>query len=401
MKRIFKSLIERLVRNDPDVSIEITWPDGKTDRIGEGPSRCGLSFRNSRAIRRSITRGSLGFGEEYMDGNIEVEGDFTALLRLGFDPVFLKFSSSALLFPFRALRKISNLNTLRGARRNIERHYDLGDDFFGLWLDREMTYSSAYFHTGEESIDEAQRAKYDHICRKLRLEEGMRLLDIGCGWGALAVHAAKRYHVEVTGCTISRKQADYAERHVERLGLGNLVKIVRRDYRELDGSFDRIVSVGMFEHVGRRFYPEFFGAWSRMLKPGGIGVLHTIGRDVAIAPEPWTRRYIFPGSYLPGLSEILDEMALHELYTIDVENLRLHYAMTLEAWADRYERHLDEIREMFDERFVRMWRFFLVGSAVAFRYGDLRLWQMVFTRGLNNDLPLTREHLYRVARPGD
>jgi cyclopropane-fatty-acyl-phospholipid synthase len=275
----------------------------------------------------------------------------------------------------------------------------LGNDFFKLWLDREMVYSCAYFRHPEDDIDKAQEQKLEYLCAKLRLAQGERLLDIGCGWGSLAIHAARNRGSSVIGITLSEEQLREAANRVAQLVIGDLVELRLQDYRELSETegFDKLVSVGMFEHVGREHIVEYLGRTARLLKVGGSGVLHTIGRMAVGSVNPWIHKYIFPGLYLPSLAEVANGMAKSGLNIVDVENLRMHYAYTLDRWAAAFERQTEQIREMFDDRFVRTWRMYL-SSAATFRYGYLNLWQITFTKGLVNNLPLTREHLYTRYR---
>ncbi len=398
MKPLLARLTDLLAARRPDLAWLVRWPDGTSSRYGDAPPRVTLTFRTRRAMRRLLREPSLGFGEGYMDGEIEVEGDLAALVRLAFDDPLHSRPTPLPMKVANLLLKLRRRNTPRGARKNISDHYDLGEEFFRLWLDDEMTYSCAYFPREGMSLEEAQRAKHEYLCRKLLLEPGMTLLDIGCGWGALARFAAREYGARVHGITLSQKQADYAARRAAGEGLADRVTIEYADWREVTARYDRVVSVGMFEHVGRDHYAAFFKRWRELLAPGGVSVLHTIGKDTPTPADPWTARYIFPGGELPALSEITAASAPFGLVAVDAENLRLHYAMTLEEWHRRFEDHLEEVRRLYGDRFIRMWRFFLVGSAVGFRYGDLRLWQVTLVRGIPNELPVSREHLYRERR---
>jgi cyclopropane-fatty-acyl-phospholipid synthase len=237
--------------------------------------------------------------------------------------------------------------------------------------------------------------KYEHICRKLQLKAGETLIDIGCGWGGMLMYAAKHYGVRGVGCTLSKQQLEYAVDLVKRQGLSKEVSIVLEDYRKLEGKFDKFVSVGMFEHVGKQFIPTFMEKLQSILNPGGIGLLHTIGQERPVPGDPWTLKYIFPGGYIPTLDEIVRTMCEAKLVPTDVENLRLHYARTVEEWSARFEVHAKKVETMYDASFVRMWRMFLNGCIANFRFGDMRLYQVLFTNGLNNTMPFTREHLYR------
>ncbi|MCS6806104.1 MAG: cyclopropane-fatty-acyl-phospholipid synthase family protein [Blastocatellia bacterium] len=397
MKRVFQQLLQAVTDNGSLVSCEVRFWDGERLRIGEEEPAFVLGFETERALKRTLSEGSLGFGEEYMAGHITVEGDWQPLIRLGLDPRIQN-----LKLPWHvALRMlwhaVTSRNTLRRAPRNIAYHYDRGNEFYRLWLDESMTYSCAYFRRPDDTLEQAQQQKYEHICRKLQLQLGDTLVDIGCGWGGMLMYAARHYGVRGVGCTLSQPQVEWARATVAREHLEQFIRIERQDYRQLSGQFDKLVSIGMFEHVGKQFIPTFMAQARALLKPGGLGLLHTIGKDRPSAGDPWTMKYIFPGAYLPLLDEILREMGKAGLVPIDVENLRLHYSETLRQWRQRFEAHAAEIEAMFDARFVRMWRMFLNSAEAGFRYGNLRLYQITFTNGLNNALPWTREHLYVEA----
>ncbi len=395
LKNWMKSAVERLSQNAPDVSFEVRFWDGDVERYGSGAPVFRLVFQTRRAARRVFTEGAVGFGEEYMKGDISFEGEFQQLLRLGVDPSF-----ESLKLPLfnrtRALwNRIRTRNSPRQVSENIAHHYDRGNDFFALWLDDSMTYSCAYFREATDTLEQAQQQKYEHICRKLLLKPGERMLDVGCGWGGMLLYAAKNYGAEGVGCTLSTPQYEYALEKVRREGLEGAVTVLLQDYRSIDGQFDKFVSIGMFEHVGKKYIPTFVRKVKSRLKPGGIGLLHTIGKEKETSGNSWTLKYIFPGGYIPALHEILREMGKQELHAVDVENLRLHYARTLNEWARRFESNVERIQSQFNEGFVRMWRMFLNGSAVGFRYGDSRLYQITFTNGTNNDFPTTRDHMYQ------
>lgn len=398
MKKTLHNLLQILSGAVREVPFEVQFWDGERVRFGKGEAIFVLTFRTERAAKRIFRSGALGFGEEYMAGNISVEGDFQQLLRLGLHPRVqeLKLSPGTRLgWLWQYLR---SLNTLARSPKNISHHYNRGNDFYRLWLDESMTYSGAYFRREDDTLEQAQQQKYEHICRKLQLKEGETLVDIGCGWGAMLIYAATHYGVRGVGCTLSQPQVEYAREKIRREGLENRVAILAEDYRKMRGQFDKFVSIGMFEHVGKRFIPAFMEKTRALLKPGGTGLLHTIGKERATGSDYWTMKYIFPGGYIPTLDETVRAMGQTGLVPHDVENLRLHYALTLDEWSRRFEAHLEEIESMFDAAFVRMWRMFLNGSAVGFRYGNTRLYQIAFTNGLNNNVPLTREYLYSSSK---
>jgi cyclopropane-fatty-acyl-phospholipid synthase len=396
MKEILQKLLRSLSSNLPEIPFEVRFWDGEVEQFGRGKPSFLIIIKHQKTIKRIFAKGSMGFAEEYVAGNIDVKGNFQQLVHIGMDPRFqgLKLSlgtKAAIL-----LRHLASLNTLKGSARNIAHHYDLGNDFYKLYLDKSMTYSCAYFKNDDDTLEEAQQQKYEHICRKLQLKEGESLVDIGCGWGGMLLYAAQHYGVKGLGCTLSVHQAEYAKKRVAEEGLEKSITIVKEDYRKIKGQFDKFVSIGMFEHVGKNLIPTFMEKTKILLKPGGLGLLHTIGKERVTAGDPWMMRYIFPGAYIPVLDHVVRTMGKKGFVPEDIENLRLHYASTLDIWGKRFDAKAEEIEKMFDQSFIRMWRMFLYGSAAAFRWGDLRLYQILFTNGLNNSLLLTREHLYGV-----
>jgi len=370
---------------------------------GSGQPEFTLILKNEEVVAQLFANIGLRLLEAYSNGDIEIEGDLQRFIRFGFlvESALPRMSikEKAML----AVMSIRQRNRLSQSARNVSHHYDLGNDFFELWLDRRMIYSCAYFRRPDDDIETAQKQKLEHICAKLRLLPGDRLLDMGCGWGALAIHAARTHSANVVGVTLSQEQQRAAQTRIAELALGNRVEIRLQDYRQVpeDGSFDKIVSVGMFEHVGREHVLDYLSKTARLLKPGGSGVLHTIGRMIEGPVNPWIHKYIFPGLYIPTLGELANGMSKVGLNVVDVENLRMHYGYTLDRWAAAFDKHAEQVRQMFDERFVRMWRMYLHSSAGTFRYGYLNLWQITFTKGLANDFPLTREHIYARELSGD
>ncbi len=393
MKEALKHLVGRIGQADPRAQLAVEFWDGQIVKIGDQPL-VALRLKSEQVAGRLIAQGFLGFAEAYMSGELEVEGDLQELLRLGitvqFDQLQPTFREKLRLLP----GYLKTRSTVKRAPSNIAHHYDRGNEFYALYLDETMTYSCAYFKRGDEPLEVAQRDKYDHIARKLLLRPGETLLDIGCGWGGMLIHAAANYGVRGLGITLSRQQCEYAGRKIEKLGLQDRIEVVFEDYRDLAGSFDKIVSIGMFEHVGKHYIPVFMKKVSELLKPGGLGLLHTIGKEIESPTDPWTLRYIFPGGYLPNLPEITSHMGKSGLSVLDVENLRLHYARTLDLWAQNFEANVAKARAMFDDSFVRMWRLYLNASSTGFKYAQIRLYQLLFSNGLNNQLPITREHIY-------
>jgi len=393
MKRAFKDIAEIMHQTDPKASFAIEFWDGDSITIGDKPKFI-LKLKSLSGAKKILRDGYLGFGESYMNGDVEIENDLQELLRLGisidFDGVQMPSWQKIRFF----ILSLLNSDTAKIAPKNISYHYDKGNEFYELYLDKTMTYSCAYYRNGNDSLEEAQLNKYEHICRKLLLNRGESILDIGCGWGGMLIYAAQKYGVIGTGITLSKNQYEYAGNKIKELSLQDNIKILYKDYRELSGKFDKIVSIGMFEHVGKKFIPVFVKKISSLLKREGLGLLHTIGKDAPSPIDPWTSNYIFPGAYLPVLDEILSEMGKNGFSILDVENLRLHYAKTLDQWAENYESNVEKVKKMFDDKFVRQWRLFLNGASAGFKYGMSCLYQILFTKGLNNTLPTTRSHIY-------
>ena len=333
------------------------WNDG-VEHFGEGESEFKIIINKPLPEKEIINDSALFFGEAYMSGDIDHEGDLQAILDLAFrnKDLFGK-ESKALGAISKLIPKSPNRN-----RKDIKHHYDIGNDFYSLWLDESMTYSCAYFEHPDNSLYQAQMNKVNYLLKKLHLKEGQTLLDIGSGWGELIIRAAKQYGVKSLGITLSEEQVAKTKERIKDEGLEGLVDVKLQDYRELVSSgvqFDRLVSVGMVEHVGRANIPDFIAAADSLLKSGGVFVLHTITKLVETECNAWMERYIFPGGYIPSIRELVSTLPEHDFYIKDVESLRLHYAKTLEFWADDFEKNLDYVRQKFDEPFIRMWRAYL------------------------------------------
>jgi cyclopropane-fatty-acyl-phospholipid synthase len=393
MKSFFQEVASLMHQADPEAAFAIEFWDGDSVHFGDSPKFI-LRLISKKGAQRIISNGFLGFGEAYMAQEIEVDGDLQELLRLGLSIHFYEYNISTVRKIGYVLSSLMNRGSLLKSPRNSAYPYDRGNEFYSLYLDNSMAYSCAYFKSPEDSLDHAQDNKYDHICRKLQLKPGESLVDIGCGWGVMLIFAANHYGITGVGCTLSRNQVDYANTKIRELGLQDRIRVVYRDYRKLKGQFDKFVSIGMFEHVGKKYFPVFFKKVMQLLKKGGMGLLHSIGKDTPSKGDPWTMKYIFPGGYIPTLGEMVDGVGQVGFTILDVENLRLHYARTLDCWLQNYERNIEEVRRLVDESFVRRWRLFLTSSAAGFRYGQSRLFQILFSHGLNNDLPVTRDHIY-------
>lgn len=383
-------------------ALEVIDPKGRIRRYGEDGAKA-VRVRiadDSTAYKIGINH-TLGAGEAWMDGRLTVEnGELIDLLDLLASNLCWDRTNKlrvSLWTQSRVAAWIDEHNEPRRARRNVAHHYDLDDRLYDLFLDKERQYSCGYFVPGNDGtdsdLDKAQRDKLAHISAKLRLEPGMRVLDIGCGWGGMARHIHQVSGAEVLGVTLSQEQLAYARRRADELGIADKVRYELIDYREVQGPFDRIVSVGMFEHVGRPNYRTFFNKVAELLTPDGVALLHTIGRMGGPgATDPWTAKYIFPGGYTPALSEILPHIERAYLWTTDIEVLRLHYAKTLEHWLKRCKANREKIETIYDQRFYRMWEFYLVGALMAFRHDDHAVFQIQLSPR-RDSLPLTRDYI--------
>lgn len=388
-------LLKKLLHALHDPLLQIVLWDGKeisTARAGAPIAR--LVIRDRAALYSLVAHPSLHFGDLYSAGRIEVEGNLVEFLEMVYRA--LPASAPAGLFRKQLAHRINRPrhNTLSGSRANIHHHYDIGNDFYRLWLDEHMQYTCAYFSDPQATLEAAQLAKMDHVCRKLRLRPGETVVEAGCGWGGLARHMARYYGVRVKSFNISHEQITYARERAAQEGLAAHVEFIEDDYRNITGKFDAFVSVGMLEHVGVEHYRELGAVIDRCLSESGRGLIHSIGRNKAGPMNAWIEKRIFPGAYPPSLREMMEIFEPWEFSVLDVENLRLHYAKTLEHWLARFENHSERVTEMFDAVFVRAWRLYLSGSIAAFTTGALQLFQVLFARPRHNEIPWTRAHLY-------
>lgn len=381
--RLDRWALARIQSAVPAAPIRFLLWDGFELPSPAGPAVATILVKNRRALLGWLWDPDLNFGEAYMSGAVEVRGDLLRVLEEVYRATAVPRA--------RPWWRWQGSNDARAARENVHHHYDLGNEFYRLWLDREMVYTCAYFPTPEATLEEAQVAKMDLVCRKLRLAAGDRVIEAGCGWGSLALHMVRRYGVTVRAFNISTEQIDHARRLAKDEGLADRVEFIEDDYRNVRGTFDVFVSVGMIEHVGLTDYPALGRVIDRVLTERGRGLLHFIGRNQPAPVNPWIRKRIFPGSYTPALREISEHvLEPHALSVLDVENLRLHYAKTLEHWRQRFDASAHEVEQMFDTPFVRAWRLYLAGSQAAFTTGWMQLFQVVFARGSSNEIPWTR-----------
>lgn len=388
-KNIVKSIAEHL----SDRPFDLEYWDGEIIKYGEGEPEFKLIIKNFPSKKELLSDPSVALGEAYMKGDIDIEGD----LQKFFESIIRnKDSFMNKNTVFRLASKIKAPSLIK-SKKDIAHHYDIGNDFYSLWLDKTMSYSCGYFKNPTDTLYDAQMNKIHHILKKLNLKEGQHLLDIGCGWGYLIIEAAKLYKVKALGITLSEEQFKKAKERIKQEGLEDLVDVQLMDYRNLEKSnleFDRIVSVGMAEHVGHANLPLFFKNVDSVLKESGLFLLHNITNLVETEGNKWITTYIFPGGYLPTLREEINIAADINFRTLDVESLRLHYMKTLEEWCKNFMNHLDEERHMFDNEFLRMWHLYLATCAAAFHYWDIDIHQILFSKGINNTLPMTRKYLY-------
>jgi cyclopropane-fatty-acyl-phospholipid synthase len=387
-------LLRTLLRGvgSPEISAAL-W-DGKETAAGPAPPYR-MTIRNRGALLRLFANPLLYFGDEYSAGNIEIDGDLVGFL----EAVYRTMCRPG---EIRQRSRIGSwscpkVNSAPESRKNIHHHYDIGNDFYRLWLDREMLYTCAYFPQPDLTLEAAQAAKMELVCRKLRLKGGETVVEAGCGWGGLARYMAKHYGAKVRAFNISAQQLAYARQRAKEEGIEG-VEYIEDDYRNITGTCDAFVSVGMLEHVGTNNYRELGEVINRTLAQDGMGLIHSIGQDVAEPLSDWLQKRIFPGSYTPTIREMMEIFEPYGFSVLDVENLRLHYSKTLEHWLQRFEQHEDQVARMFDDSFVRAWRLYLCGSIANFNTGSLQLFQVLFSRRGNNQVPWTRSHLLHPAK---
>ena len=391
-----------LARGIKQGCITLIGPTGQSESFGQGEPRVTIKLVDRSTDWALAVNPWLKVGEAYMDGKLIIEEGSL------YDFIDISMANTSSLQNPRWQRAVSGFqmllrwwhqhNPVGLARHHVAHHYDLSRRLFELFLDESMQYSCAYFVRPSTTLAEAQVAKMRHIASKLVLEPGQRVFDIGCGWGGLAIFLAQNCGVEVVGVTLSKEQHELATKRAKAAGVAKQVTFKLQDYRLEAGSYDRIVSVGMLEHVGVQHYREFFGAVERVLKPTGVALVHAIGRrDGPGFTNPWLRKYIFPGGYSPALSEVVPFIEKTSMWITDIEVLRLHYAETLRAWRDNFNRHRAEIARIYDERFCRMWEFYLIGCELSFRYDYNMVWQMQLSRDIEA-VPITRDYMMHRER---
>lgn len=394
LERAIKSVIRR-------GTLHLRLPDGTSRQFGKGRPEIAIAIRDWSTLRRVAFNADIAIGEAWMDGTLTVErGDIYGFLDLCLSNTRTGAGYGLRRMQQRLRRLVRPLlmhNPVGKAQENVAHHYDLSDDLYDLFLDPERQYSCAYYATPNDSLEEAQTRKMRYIAAKLRLEPGLRLLDIGSGWGGLGLFMARMAGADVTGVTLSVEQQKHAKARADREGFGDRARFMLRDYRQEQGHYDRIVSVGMFEHVGAGHYDEYFAKVAALLKDDGVALIHTIGSTAEpAAPHPWIRKYIFPGGYIPSLSEIMPAVEKSGLVVSDIEVLRLHYAETLKAWRARFMARRHEVASLYDERFCRMWEFYLAACEAGFRHNGLVVFQLQLAHRVDA-VPLTRDYLIEAA----
>jgi cyclopropane-fatty-acyl-phospholipid synthase len=402
MNLVLMRLCRRLFRTG---TIHVTDHSGHTHAFGDGSGQpVGLAIHTARAERRIALNPTLAVPEAYMAGEVDfTDGDILGFLRLVYTN--LERAGARVNLAARiadagryALRRLQQINTASRSRSNVKHHYDLSGELYRLFLDEDMQYSCAYFADPAMTLEQAQLAKRRHIAAKLMLRPDLSVLDIGSGWGGLGLYLARNFDVDVLGVTLSDEQHAVATDRAHREGLDDRVHFEIRDYRRLQERFDRIVSVGMFEHVGLNHYRTYFDQAARLLKPDGVMLLHTIGRSgPPAATAAFIRRYIFPGGYIPALSEMMPAIEKAGLVVTDIEVLRLHYADTLKAWRERFLANRDRAKALYDEKFCRMWEFYLAAAEASFRWQDLVVFQLQITKR-NDTLPVTRDYMVEAEQ---
>lgn len=394
MDRFLRSFLSTLIKQG---ALDVVAPSGRRFAVGDGsPATAEVHFRDDAAVRAFLRNPGLRFGELYMDDRVAItRGTIYDVIALATRNVqeFQRFPWLHAVDRLRYLLRPLTRNRHLQARSNVAHHYDLDGRLYRLFLDQDQQYSCAYFEREGIGLDEAQLAKKRHIAAKLLIEPGNRILDIGCGWGGMALYLAEFCGAHVTGVTLSQEQLGVARQRAAGSGQQAKTEFRLQDYRDIGSSFDRIVSVGMFEHVGLGSYDAFFGQIARLLKDDGVALLHTIGHSSEPSPtNPWVDKYIFPGGYIPSLSDVMPAIQRAGLIVSDVEVLRLHYAETLRHWRERFAAHRDEAKALYDERFCRMWEFYLAGSECTFRYEGTVVFQIQLTKQIDA-VPLTRDYI--------
>ena len=392
--RFDRWLVRRMLQAFSVKDLKIHLWDGYSTSLPGSDESIQVVIRDRSALYQIAIDPDLKFGEMYSEGRVDIVGDLVKGLEQFYRSYHDEDKNAISLWRSLYRGSQGQRNTIGKAKHNIHHHYDVGNDFYRLWLEKEMQYTCAYYPAPDTTLGQAQVAKLDHVCRKLNLQPGQTVAEAGCGWGGLARHMAVNYKVKVKSYNISHEQIVYATERAKREGYDHLVEYVEDDYRQISGTFDRFVSVGMLEHVGKGNYAALGDLINKALKDDGIGMIHSIGQMQPRPVNAWLRKHIFPGGYPPSLGEMMEIFEAHEFSVWDVENLRLHYAKTLEHWLERFENHSDAIHQMYDKRFYRIYKLYLASSKAAFLGGGLQLFQITFGRCGFNHIPWTRMYMY-------
>jgi len=394
--RLLDRLLGRLLKHG---TLQVTFADGSVKQYGDGTGApIAISFTSTEVARKLILNPELALGEAYMDATLTIADDnllgMLTLLMQNAQDADLGWLQATATTARRSLRRFAQHNPLHIAKRNVEHHYDLSVELYDLFLDADKQYTCAYFPDPDMTLEAAQDAKKAHIAKKLMIKPGMKVLDIGCGWGGTSLTLARDYGAQVVGVTLSEVQLNHARARAEAEGLSEQTEFRLTDYRDVAEEFDRIVVVGMLEHVGQPQYHTFFKQIRRNLKPDGIALVHTIGRSTPPdALSPWFNKYIFPGGYSPAMSEVMCEIEKSDLFATDVEVWRMHYVKTLQHWRARFESNIDPIRALYDDRFCRMWRYYLIASELSFSVLGMVVFQFQISRD-QMAVPLTRDYMF-------
>ncbi len=397
---MWEALLDHLLRSLVKTgTLRLSLPSGQAHSYGDGTGApITVKIHDPKVVRRLVLNPELALGEAYMDATLTIGDDdlrgFVTLALTNKHDHGIVWWQRPVEKVRKALRWVAQFNPVGRAKRNVSHHYDLSGELYDLFLDEDRQYSCAYFRTPDDTLEQAQENKKHHIARKLLIEPGMTVLDIGCGWGGMALTLARDYGARVVGVTLSTEQHAIATQRAAEAGLSDRIDIRLMDYREVTETFDRIVSIGMFEHVGVPHYREYFRQVHDRLKPDGVALIHTIGRsDTPGVTSPFILKYIFPGGYVPAMSEAMAAVEHERLYVDDVEVWRLHYAETLKIWLERFEANIDKARQIYDDRFCRMWRYYLLGAEMTFRLDDQVVFQFQMSHK-QDAVPLTRDYLY-------
>lgn len=387
-----KTFYKKFLKNSFNIPVKVTYWDGDVDIYGEGEPQIGIKFNEAVSIKDIANNASLALGEAYMDKKLEIDGSIEELILAAYNNKNSFFYNSK-------LKKIlpNKKHSEKENKEYVQSHYDIGNDFYKIWLDDTMTYSCAYFENETDDLETAQINKVHHIIKKLNPQPGKTLMDIGCGWGTLMLTAAQEYGLKVTGITLSQEQYDYVNQKIKELGLEDKAEVILTDYREMEGrQWDYVTSVGMFEHVGKDNLKGYFEDVYKFLNENGTALIHGITRQGQGASNAWLDKYIFPGGYVPGLNENIEHILAAGLQVDDIETLRRHYQKTTEIWDKNFNDNLDEIKKTKDERFIRMFDMYLQACAASFASGNIDVMQFLLTKGASSEnLPMTRDYIYK------